>query len=315
MDRESRKVSVVVPVYNSQETLRPLVTKLKSALEVCTNAFEIILINDDSMDSGWEVIKELVECNDFIKAMNLMRNYGQHNALLAGIRAAQYEITVTIDDDLQHPPEEIPKLLEKLSEGYDVVYGTPQTKQHGLCRNLASQITKTALRSMMNVKIARNVSAFRAFRTYLREGFSNYCGSHPSIDVLLTWSTNRFAAIPVKHIPRQNGRSNYTLVKLVGHTINMVTGFSTLPLRVASILGFVFTLFGFLVLAYVVGRYLISGTPVPGFAFLASTVAIFSGVQLFVLGIIGEYLARMHLRLMDRPSYTIREKKEHDKNK
>lgn len=307
MDRESRKVSVVVPVYNSQETLKPLVTKLKGTLEICTDAFEIILVNDDSMDSSWEVIEELVDSHRFVKGMCLMRNYGQHNALLAGVRAARYETIVTMDDDLQNPPEEIPKLLEKLNEGYDVVYGTPQTGQQGLYRNFASQITKIALESVMSVKMARNVSAFRAFRTCLREGFSNYCGSHPSIDVLLTWSTNRFAAIPVKHIPRRDGRSNYTIAKLIGHAINMVTGFSTLPLRVASILGFIFTLFGFLVLVYVVGRYLISGTPVAGFPFLASIISIFSGVQLFALGIMGEYLARMHLRLMDRPTYTIKE--------
>jgi undecaprenyl-phosphate 4-deoxy-4-formamido-L-arabinose transferase len=311
MDSKSRKVSVVVPVYNSQETLKPLVAGLKSTLEVCTDTFEVILINDGSMDHSWDVLEELVESNNFIKAMNLMRNYGQHNALLAGIRAAQYEITVTIDDDLQHPPEEIPKLLEKLSEGYDVVYGTPQTEQHGIYRNLASQITKIALQSVMKVKTARDVSAFRAFRTHLRKGFSNYCGTHPSIDVLLTWSTKRFAAIPVKHTLRQGGISNYTFAKLVTHAINMVTGFSTLPLRIASILGFVFTIFGFFILMYVIGKYLIYGTPVAGFPFLASIIAIFSGVQLFSLGIIGEYLARMHSRLMDRPSYAIRERKKH----
>lgn len=310
MDR-SFQVSVIVPVYNSQKTIEPLVTRLTDVLDGYTDAFEIILINDGSMDGSWEVIEKLVECNDFVKGVNLMRNYGQHNALLAGIRMAQYEITVTIDDDLQHPPEEIPKLLEKLGHGYDVVYGVPQTEHHGLCRNLASQITKMAMKSVINIKIARNVSAFRVFRTHLREGFSSYCGSHPSIDVLLTWSTKRFSSVPVEHSPRQDGESNYTFMKLIVHAINMVTGFSTLPLRVASILGFVFTFFGFLVLIYVVGRYLISGTRVAGFPFLASIIAIFSGVQLFTIGIIGEYLARMHLRLMDRPTYAIKERKTH----
>ena len=304
-------VSVIVPVYNSQETLRPLVTRLKSILQTCADVFEIILINDGSRDNSWQVIEKLVETLEFVKGLNLMRNYGQHNALLAGIRAAKYGVIVTIDDDLQHPPEEVLNLLEKLNEGYDVVYGTPQTGQHGLWRNLASQISKMALRSVMNVEIARNVSAFRVFRTHLRDSFIDYRGTHPSIDVLLTWGTKRFAAVGVKHMSRGKGTSNYTFAKLVTHAINMVTGFSTLPLRVASLLGFSFTLFGFFVLAYVVIQYLISGTPVAGFPFLASIIAIFSGVQLFALGIIGEYLARMHLRLMDRPSYAIREKKEH----
>ena len=127
-----------------------------------------------------------------------------------------------------------------------------------------------------------------------------------SIDVLLTWGTTRFAAVPVRHDPRQVGVSNYTFRKLVRHALNMMTGFSTLPLQLASVVGFAFTLFGLLLLVYVIGRYLIEGGSVPGFPFLASTIALFSGAQLFALGIIGEYLARMHFRMMDRPSYVIR---------
>ncbi len=308
-------ISVVVPVYNSQDTLRPLVTRLKSTLEPCVDVFEVILINDGSRDNSWQVISELVDNYEFVKGLDLMRNYGQHNALLAGIREAKYEITVTMDDDLQNPPEEVYTLLEKLNDGYDVVYGIPKTQQHGLLRNLASQITKMALKSVINVEIARDVSTFRVFRTHLREAFSAYRGTHPSIDVLLTWGSKRFAAVAVKHMLREEGTSNYTFVKLVTHAINMVTGFSTLPLRIASILGFTFTVFGFFVLVYVVSRYMISGTPVAGFPFLASIVAIFSGVQLFALGIIGEYLARMHHRLMDRPTYAIKENKKRTKAK
>lgn len=302
-----RKISVVVPVYNSQDSLEPLVARLESTLEHCAGAFEILLVNDDSADNSWQVICELVDKYEFVEGINLMRNYGQHNALLAGIRTAQYDIIVTIDDDLQHPPEEIGKLLEKLDDGADVVYGTPQAEQHGFFRDISSQITKIALRSIMNVEIARNVGAFRVFRTHLRDAFADYCGTRPSIDVLLTWGTKRFSAVPVRHVPRQQGASNYTFRKLVGHAVNMITGFSTLPLRIASILGFSFTVFGIVMLMYVVVRYVMSGTSVAGFPFLASIISIFSGVQLFALGIMGEYLARMHLRLMDQPSYSIRE--------
>ena len=224
-------ISVVIPVYNSQDTLRPLVARLQSALQPCTDVFEIILINDASLDNSWQVVGELVDIYEFVKGLNLMRNYGQHNALLAGIHMAQYDVVVTMDDDLQNPPEEIPKLLEKLNEGYDVVYGTPQTEQHGVWRDLASQITKMALRSVMNVEIARNVSAFRVFRTSIRDAFADYRGTHPSIDVLLTWGTKRFAVVPVEHLAREEGTSNYTFLKLVTHAINMATGFSTLPLE------------------------------------------------------------------------------------
>jgi undecaprenyl-phosphate 4-deoxy-4-formamido-L-arabinose transferase len=304
-------ISIVVPVYNSHQTLEPLVSRLEAVLSELADDFEIILVNDDSKDDSWRVIEKLVDMKRFVRGFSLMRNYGQHNALLAGIRLANYEVIVTIDDDLQHPPEEIPKLLEKLNDGFDVVYGTADMEQHGLWRNLASKITKVALSSVINVKIAPRVSAFRVFRTCLRDSFVDYRGAFPSIDVLLGWGTNRFGAVSVRHQLREKGRSNYTFAKLVTHAINMITGFSTLPLRIASILGFTFTLFGFFVLAYVLIRYLIWGSPVAGFPFLASTIAIFSGAQLFAIGIIGEYLARMYIRMMDRPGYVIREKREH----
>ena len=190
-----------------------------------------------------------------------MRNYGQHNALLCGIRLARCPIIVTLDDDLKTPPEEIPRILAKLAEGHDVVYGTPNRQTHGLFRNLASWTTKLALQSAMGAPTARSVSAFRVFRTHLRDAFSN--------------------------------------------ASNMVTGFSTLPLQLASLIGFVFTFFGLALLAYVLGRWFIEGDSVPGFPFLASAIAIFSGAQLFALGIIGEYLARMHFRMMDRLSYAV----------
>jgi undecaprenyl-phosphate 4-deoxy-4-formamido-L-arabinose transferase len=211
-----------------------------------------------------------------------------------------------MDDDLQHPPEEIPKLLDKLSEGYDMVYGTPQHERHGLWRDLASQVTKLALQSSMGVETARNVSAFRAFRTLLRDAFANYQSPFVSIDVLLTWTTRRFASVVVRHDPRKSGVSNYTFRKLLVHALNMMTGFSVLPLQLASLIGFAFTLLGLVMLVYVIGRYIAQGGSVPGFPFLASAIAIFSGAQMFALGIIGEYLARMHFRTMERPTYAVR---------
>ncbi len=236
-----------------------------------------------------------------------MRNYGQHNALLCGIRAARYEVIITMDDDLQHPPEEITKLLSELSQGFDVVYGTPQQEQHGLGRDLASLATKMALRNVVGAEIARQVSAFRAFRRQVADAFRQYEGSFVSVDVLLTWGSNRFGAVKVHHEARKQGASGYTFRKLATHAMNMMTGFSTVPLQFASIVGFCFTLLGIGVLFYVAIRYFLSGDAVPGFPFLASIIAIFSGAQLFALGIIGEYLARMHFRMMDRPTYAIRE--------
>jgi len=302
---DSDSISIVVPVYNSEAILPELISRLGNVLPGLAKRFEVILVNDGSRDGSWGVVCELEAKYTWVYGINLMRNYGQHNALLCGIRAAKYKVIVTMDDDLQNPPEEIPKLLNKLSEGNDVVYGTPQEERHGFWRDMASQVTKLALQSAMGAKIARKVSAFRVFRTEVRNAFANYQSPFVSIDVLLTWGTTKFDAIAVQHDTRQAGISNYTFRKLVSHALNMMTGFSTVPLQLASLMGFVFTFFGLVVLAYVIGRYLILGYSVPGFPFLASIIAIFSGAQLFALGIIGEYLARMHYRTMERPPYIV----------
>jgi undecaprenyl-phosphate 4-deoxy-4-formamido-L-arabinose transferase len=301
-------VSVVIPVYRSASVLPELHRRLTAVLPGLVDRYEIVLIEDAGGDGSWDVIESLAAQDRHIRGIRMSRNYGQHNALLCGIRAARYDAIVTMDDDLQNPPEEIGKLLELLGDGVDVVYGTPGTEQHGFLRNQASRITKIALQGAMSAETARSVSAFRAFRTRLREAFATYAGPFVSIDVLLTWGSTRFAHVRVNHDPRLAGTSNYTFRMLVTHALNMTTGFSTLPLQIASLIGFVFTLFGFVVLAVVLGTYVVNGgSSVPGFAFLASIIAIFSGAQLFALGIIGEYLARMHFRSMDRPAYVVRD--------
>ena len=296
----------MVPVYNSEASLRLLVERLQPVLAQASADYELLLVNDGSRDGSWEVISELTSQYSWVRGFDMMRNYGQHNALLCGIRAARYAITLTVDDDLQHPPEEIPRLLQKLNEGYDVVYGAPQKQQHGFLRDTASWITKLMLQNAMGAENARNVSAFRALRTDLRRAFVDYRSSFVSLDSLLTWGSTRFSSVQVRHEARPFGTSNYNLRKLLLHAVTMLTAFSTLPLQLASLIGFVFTLLGFVVLFFVIGRYLLHGTSVEGFPFLACIVAIFSGAQLFALGIMGEYLARMHFRLMERPTYVVR---------
>jgi glycosyltransferase involved in cell wall biosynthesis len=306
MKELSPGLSVIVPVYKSAEVLPALIERLGPMLRSLKTPFEVVLVNDGSPDQSWDVVCALASQHDWVRGICLMRNYGQHNALLCGIRGARHGIIVTIDDDLQNPPEEIPGLLADLERGFDVVYGAPEQETHGLWRNLASVFTKMALQNAMGATTARYVSAFRAFRTHLRDAFSDYHSPFVSIDVLLTWGTTRFTFRKVKHNPRYAGASNYTMFKLITHALNMVTGFSTLPLQIASLLGFLCTLFGLAILVLVVGRYFIQGTVVPGFTFLASIIAVFSGVQLFAIGIIGEYLARMHFRMMERPTYAVR---------
>jgi glycosyltransferase involved in cell wall biosynthesis len=299
-------ISVVIPVYNSEKTLSELVQRLHVTLENRGARFEIILVNDGSRDGSWAKVCELATRWSAIRGIDLSRNFGQHNALLCGIRVAQHPIVVTLDDDLQHPPEEIPQLLDCLAEGHDVVYGTPSEEQHSRWRNAASVSTKLVLGRLIGVPTFRSVGAFRAFRTRLRDAFADYCSSSVSIDVLLAWGTTRFAAVPVRHAPRLVGKSNYNLRKLCAHAFNLITGFSILPLRFASILGFGIVLFGVGVFFWVLLRALVEGDSVPGFPFLACIVSIFSGTQLLSLGIMGEYLGRIYFRLLEKPSYVVR---------
>lgn len=301
-------VSIVIPVYRAELSLQELYRQLVPAMEALAPAFEVVFVEDCGMDGSWSIIESLAARDPRVTGIRLNRNYGQHNALLCGIRAARYGVIVTMDDDLQHPPAEIGKLLAALTPGVDVVYGAPAQQQHGLLRNLASRLTKLALSSAMGAETARNVSAFRAFRTRLRDGFDEYRSPSVSIDVLLTWVTTKFATVRVAHHARAAGKSGYSVGKLLAHAINLMTGFSTLPLQVASFLGFAFVLLGAVIMGYVLVNYLIHGAAVPGFAFLASIITIFSGAQLFTLGVFGEYLARMHFRSMDRPAYVVRER-------
>jgi glycosyltransferase involved in cell wall biosynthesis len=300
-------ISVVVPVYNSEDTLVELVRRLHDTLEPLARDYELVLVNDGSADASWDRIVELASADDRLRGLNLMRNYGQHNALLAGIRSARNEIVVTLDDDLQNPPEEVPKLLAKLDEGFDVVYGSAATPGFGFWRKVGTAMTKFALRLVIGSDIAGKVSAYRAFRTELREAFAGFDAPYVSIDVLLFWGTTRFAAVPVAHRAREEGRSSYNFARLATHAFNVMTGFSTRPLRFASLIGLAFTLFGFVILVLVLVRYFVSDEAPVGFPFLASVIAIFSGAQLLTLGIIGEYLARMHMRVMDRPAYAVRD--------
>lgn len=304
---ENYSLSIVVPVYNSVETLGDLVSELSETLGSRPAPYEIILVNDGSADGSWDTICALAKENTQVRGVNLMRNFGQHNALLAGVKRANHEVIVTLDDDLQNPPSEIPRLLEELAKGFDVVYGRPQEEQHGFLRNVASVLTKRAMCRFMGAEAASSISAYRVFRTKLREAFGHVRLAKVSIDVLLTWGTSRFGAIRVAHHPRKQGKSNYSLRMLVRHTLNMTVGFSSLPLRVSSIMGFLFMFMGMGVLAYVLTRWLIQGSVVQGFPFLASTIAIFSGVQLFALGVIGEYIGYIHSRSLERPTYLVRE--------
>jgi glycosyltransferase involved in cell wall biosynthesis len=295
-------LSIVVPVYKGEMLIEPLVAQLSKTLPAFAENYEIILVNDGSPDHSWAVIQSLTDRYGCVRGICMMRNYGQHNATLCGVRLARYDVTVTMDQDLQHQPEDIPLLLTKLEEGYDVVYGAPMKLPQGFLRNLMTASIKQILAGVIGLPSVRNVSAFRAFRTHLREAFANFQSPSLILDVLLSWGTTRFTSVPVNIA--QAERTSYDFRMLVRTAMLILIGYSTLPLRFASWIGFVMTVFGLGVFIYVLVVYFTAGS-LPGFPFLASIIALFSGAQLFALGIFGEYLARMFDRSMDRPTYVI----------
>jgi undecaprenyl-phosphate 4-deoxy-4-formamido-L-arabinose transferase len=237
-----------------------------------------------------------------------MRNYGQYNATLCGVRAARYNVIVTLDDDLQNPPGEIPKLLAKINEGYDVVYGTPAQSRHSLWRRFSSMTVRVILRHLLRAEMANEISAFRAFRTNLRDAFSDYRSPFVSLDVLFTWATTRAISVTVQHHAREHGTSKYSFAHLFAVAMNLMTAYSLLPLRLATINGVLCVLLGTLVLIGLFIHQLIFAYGFGGISLIAAMMCFLSGAQLISIGVLGEYLARIHSTAMSQPPYVIRNK-------
>lgn len=296
----------MVPAFRSTTTLEALCEAVAVALEEIVDDYEIIFVDDGSGGETWTTIESLAVGNPKVKGIRLARNYGQHNALLAGIRASTMPLVVTIDDDLQHPPSEIPRLLAALDDDVDLVYGSPVRERQGVARNVASKLTKRAMAAALGPDVYPRSSAFRLFRRELVQAGNGVDNPSISIDVLLSWATTQIRDVPVDHHERQTGKSGYNLRRLIRHAVNMITGYSTRPLQWVSVFGLLCALFGFGLLIYVIVRYLVDASDVAGFTFLAAALTLFSGVQLLSLGVLGEYLGRMHIRTMGRPPYLVR---------
>jgi undecaprenyl-phosphate 4-deoxy-4-formamido-L-arabinose transferase len=305
-------VSVVVPCYRSAATLPRLVENLTQVLPEVTSGYEIVLVVDGSPDDTWQVASELANKYAETRAMRLARNYGQHNALIAGVRNARYEVVVTMDDDLQHPADQVPVLLKALTDDIDLVYGVPVDEEHGFFRSLSSRMVKAAMSTTLSVKGAKSISAFRAFRTFLRDGFDGLDGPHASVDVALSWSTTRIAQTTVRMEDRTEGKSNYSTWMLIKHALTLITGYSTEPLRLVGYLGFICAVFGVGLFGVIIYKYAAGATTVAGFTTIASMVALFSGAQMLALGVLGEYVGRLHSGSMGRPTYVIRERTDVD---
>lgn len=299
-------ISVVIPVYRSAGMLEELTNRLHAVMQRMDAEYEIVFVDDASPDDSWKRICLLRDAApDRIVAVQLMRNFGQHNAIMCGFRHASGRYVVTMDDDLQHPPEEIPKLVDTIEqEGHDLVYGRYQEKQHASGRNWGSLIVNAFFRLVFKQPVT--VTSFRIIRQELLRSIFSYSLNFTYIDGLLAWNTQRIGEANVDHQPRQVGRSGYSLGKLVTLAFNLFTNFSLLPLQIVSLIGFVAALGGFAMGAFYLIQHLLSNIVVPGYASIIVAVLVLGGTQLLSLGIIGEYIGRLHLNVNRKPQYTIR---------
>jgi undecaprenyl-phosphate 4-deoxy-4-formamido-L-arabinose transferase len=301
----SINLSLIIPYFKS-ESIEELLSRIETTLDAQFD-YEVIVVDDSESDKHWQGVSNLSSKFKNVKLLQLSKNFGQHNALLAGILHAKNELVVTLDDDLQNPPEEIPRLVEELLKNdYDLIYGVPDKIEQKFYRRFSANLIRFILAKAFSVKKAKCISSFRVFRNRLSLDFPKNPRGSISIDALLFWCTNNIGCLTVKHDARQNGKSNYSIKKLFKFTLDTITGYSTLPLKLATYLGLVLSFMGLIILAYVFTRYFIYGGQVAGFTFIASLISIFAGAQLFSLGIMGEYLASMHSKLMERPAFAIR---------
>lgn len=301
------ELSIVIPVYNSERTLGQLIDRINICTENFLNKrdFEIILVNDGSADSSWEIIKKNAQKNDNITGVNLTRNFGQHNALMSGFNYCHGKYVVTLDDDLQNPPEEISKLYDLIKKKHDVVYGSPIEKKHSKFRNLGSEFVQFVFRRTFGIAV--RLTSFRIIKKEIVDLILSYEKSYTFIDGVIAWYTKDIGSVPVQHIERMEGKSGYSLKKLFVLTLNMVTNFSIVPVQIVSAMGLIFAITSFAFGIFFLIKKVFFGIPVLGFASLIVLVTMLSGVQLISLGMLGEYIGRMHINISNRPQYAVRE--------
>jgi len=301
-------VSVVVPVYRSEATLETLTDRLLAVLEGLGLSHEIVFVDDGSPDGSWVILEGLRAAHPGrVVAVQLMRNFGQHNALMCGFRYARGRYVVTMDDDLQNPPEEVAKLLHAIEAGgYDLVYGRYDSeKKHSGWRNLGSAVVNAFYRLVFRNGVT--VTSLRVIRRALLDSIFTYNLNFTFVDGLLAWNTQRIGSVAVEHHPRATGRSGYNPLKLLALAFNLFTNFSILPLQLVSCCGFLAAAGGiFMALVYLF-LFVAHRIVVPGYASTVIAVLVLGGMQLLSLGVMGEYLGRLHLNVNRKPQYTVRQ--------
>jgi len=309
MQKPGSKISVVIPVYRSEQSLRILVSRLIRVFQETGRECEIVLVDDASPDNTWNVLKELKnEHGRVLKIARLLTNRGQHNAILCGLSLSSADYVVTMDDDLQNPPEEIPTLIRALDQGYDLVIGAYDSKKHASFRNLGGRLIDWIIRRIFGLPHSFQLTSFRAVKRVVVQGVVQMSAVFPYITCMLLSNASNYTNVPVRHEPRQFGRSNYRMKQSLYLAANLIFSYSAYPLYFIGLLCLVAFMLSILIGARAVYNTLVYGAAVPGWASTIVIVSFFNGLLMLCLSIFGLYLLRMHQQITrTRVSYTISE--------
>lgn len=304
-----KKISFVIPCYRSAMTIGKVIDEIEKTMIAMQDrySYEMILVNDFPEDDTYAVIKKLAEDRENLIGVNLARNFGQHAALMAGFHYCSGDITVCLDDDGQTPADEVGKLLAKIEEGYDVVYAKYAHKQHSGFRNFGSKVNEMMTRFMLGKPKELYVSSYFVARKYVIEEIKKYKNSYPYVIGLVLRTTKNITNVEVKHREREIGTSGYTLGKLLGLWFNGFTAFSVKPLRIATAMGGLCALAGFLYGIYTIIKKFVNPIAPMGWSSTISAIMFIGGMMMLMLGLIGEYIGRIYISLNDAPQYVVRE--------
>lgn len=306
--KHMEKISFIIPCYRSEKTIRGVVEEIQSTMErIGKYEYEIILINDCSPDGTFRVIEEICNRDERLIGINFARNFGQHAALMAGFRRMTGDTAVCLDDDGQTPANEVEALLNKINEGYDVVYASYEQKQHSGFRNWGSNVNRKMTEVLLGKPKNIFISSYFAAKRYIVEEMIRYEGCYPYVIGLVLRSTKNICNVPIKHRKRESGNSGYTLGKLFSLWMNGFTSFSVRPLRIANYFGVFSAAMGFLYLLVIIIRYFVWHNAPQGWSSTVALILLLGGIVLLVLGMIGEYIGRIYMCINMTPQYLIKE--------
>ncbi|MDE6913451.1 MAG: glycosyltransferase family 2 protein [Lachnospiraceae bacterium] len=302
------KISFVIPCYRSEHTIEAVVAEIMDTMKgIAVYDYDIFLVNDCSPDNTFSVIKQICEKYNNVTGISLAKNFGQHAALMAGLRKSDGDIVVCLDDDGQTPADEVGSLIDAIEQGSDVVYASYDLKQHSAFRNFGSHINDIMTRMMLGRPKELQLTSYFAAKRFVVDSMLQYEHSYPYVIGLVLRATKNITNVPVRHRKREVGNSGYTMRKLLSLWFNGFTAFSILPLRIATAAGAFFAVAGFLYGIYTVLKKLINPAVPMGFSSLMAAVVFIGGMLMIMLGLIGEYIGRIYISINRSPQYVIRE--------